>query len=77
MSTLGFDNYVDPLKLYLQKYRESMKGEKQPGEGFEEIGDVLTASALQNISATDSSGNQVLLTYSSGAQSNLQSFQLN
>ncbi|CAG2182835.1 unnamed protein product, partial [Oppiella nova] len=22
MSTLGFDNYVDPLKLYLQKYRE-------------------------------------------------------
>ncbi|KAG8178452.1 hypothetical protein JTE90_026551 [Oedothorax gibbosus] len=28
MSTLGFDNYVEPLKLYLQKYRESMKGEK-------------------------------------------------
>ena len=22
MSTLGFDNYVEPLKLYLQKYRE-------------------------------------------------------
>ncbi|KAB0794772.1 hypothetical protein PPYR_11611 [Photinus pyralis] len=22
MSTLGFDNYVDPLKIYLQKYRE-------------------------------------------------------
>lgn len=28
MSTLGFDNYVEPLKLYLQKYRESTKGEK-------------------------------------------------
>ncbi|XP_072026084.1 uncharacterized protein [Amphiura filiformis] len=28
MSTLGFDNYVEPLKLYLQKYRESMKGDK-------------------------------------------------
>uniref|UniRef100_A0A8C4Q6S4 Nuclear transcription factor Y subunit beta n=1 Tax=Eptatretus burgeri TaxID=7764 RepID=A0A8C4Q6S4_EPTBU len=28
MSTLGFDNYVEPLKLYLQKYRESIKGEK-------------------------------------------------
>merc|ERR1712024_13452 len=77
MSTLGFDNYVEPLKLYLQKYRESMKGEKQPGEGFEEIDDVISASALQNISATDASGNQVLLTYSSGAQNNLQSFQLN
>lgn len=25
MSTLGFDNYVEPLKLYLQKYRESVK----------------------------------------------------
>lgn len=22
MSTLGFDNYIEPLKLYLQKYRE-------------------------------------------------------
>ncbi|GAB0091295.1 nuclear transcription factor Y subunit B-1 [Sergentomyia squamirostris] len=28
MSTLGFDNYVDPLKLYLQKYRETTKMDK-------------------------------------------------
>jgi hypothetical protein len=28
MSTLGFDKYVEPLKLYLQKYREAMKGDK-------------------------------------------------
>lgn len=28
MSTLGFDKYVEPLKLYLHKYRESVKGEK-------------------------------------------------
>ncbi|XP_021890026.1 nuclear transcription factor Y subunit B-3-like [Carica papaya] len=27
MTTLGFEDYVDPLKLYLQKYRE-MEGEK-------------------------------------------------
>ena len=33
MSTLGFDNYVEPLKLYRQKYRESTKGDKQGGEG--------------------------------------------
>lgn len=34
MTTLGFDNYVEPLKLYLQKYREATKGEKvlQPAE---------------------------------------------
>ena len=31
MSTLGFDNYVEPLKLYLQKYREGMKGENKVG----------------------------------------------
>eukprot|EP00795_Rhopilema_esculentum_P002409 gene2409-18058_t len=28
MSTLGFDNYVDPLKQYLAKYRDSIKNEK-------------------------------------------------
>ena len=28
MSSLGFDNYVEPLKQYLQKYREAMKGDK-------------------------------------------------
>jgi len=28
MTTLGFDNYVEPLKVYLTKYRESLKGEK-------------------------------------------------
>lgn len=27
MTTLGFDNYVEPLKIYLQKYREATKGE--------------------------------------------------
>merc|ERR1712189_25147 len=28
LNTLGFDPYVEPLKLYLTKYRESVKGEK-------------------------------------------------
>ena len=28
MSTLGFDKYVEPLKIYLAKYREAVKGEK-------------------------------------------------
>nr|CAG4644313.1 EOG090X0DUU [Lepidurus arcticus] len=36
MSTLGFDNYVEPLKVYLQKFRESMKGEKSLTESLEE-----------------------------------------
>ncbi|XP_012284038.1 nuclear transcription factor Y subunit B-1 [Orussus abietinus] len=33
MSTLGFDNYVEPLKLYLQKYREATKGDNPTGPG--------------------------------------------
>lgn len=28
MSSLGFDSYVEPLKLFLTKYRDSIKGEK-------------------------------------------------
>ncbi|KAJ8665716.1 hypothetical protein QAD02_007378 [Eretmocerus hayati] len=30
MTTLGFDNYVEPLKIYLQKYREATKGDNLP-----------------------------------------------
>jgi nuclear transcription Y subunit beta len=28
LSTLGFERYVEPLKIYLAKYRESVKGDK-------------------------------------------------
>jgi nuclear transcription Y subunit beta len=28
MSTLGFDKYVEPLKEYLRKYRETVRGSK-------------------------------------------------
>merc|ERR1712029_300374 len=62
MSTLGFDNYVEPLKLYLQKYREAMKGDKHT-EDFE-INDVLQVN--------NQGQGQVLLAYSDN-----QSFQLN
>ncbi|XP_056633087.1 uncharacterized protein LOC130902192 isoform X2 [Diorhabda carinulata] len=39
MSTLGFDNYVEPLKIYLQKYREAAKSDKNLGGDvmYEEI----------------------------------------
>jgi nuclear transcription Y subunit beta len=46
MSTLGFDSYVEPLKVYLQKYRESTKGEKTgptPGGGPDAGGEDLNA----------------------------------
>ena len=33
MSTLGFDKYVEPLKIYLAKYREAVRGEKPEKKG--------------------------------------------
>lgn len=59
MSTLGFDSYVEPLKLYLQKYRESAKGDKgaqlTEEPRLEDISeDSFNAHTLQsNILATD------------------------
>ncbi|XP_055642684.1 uncharacterized protein LOC129779304 isoform X2 [Toxorhynchites rutilus septentrionalis] len=32
MYTLGFDNYVEPLKMYLTKYRDSIKAERSSPE---------------------------------------------
>eukprot|EP00090_Calanus_glacialis_P008657 TRINITY_DN1700_c0_g1_i1.p1 TRINITY_DN1700_c0_g1~~TRINITY_DN1700_c0_g1_i1.p1 ORF type:complete len:165 (-),score=71.01 TRINITY_DN1700_c0_g1_i1:141-635(-) len=66
MSTLGFDNYVEPLKLYLQKYREAMKGERQIESELSNLGgDVMTAQQLQSLATTEG---DVLLTYSNGQQ---------
>merc|ERR1712088_464561 len=63
MSTLGFDNYVEPLKLYLQKYREAMKGERQIESELTTLGgDVMTAQQLQTLSTTE--GDVLQLTYS-------------
>lgn len=58
MSSLGFDNYVEPLKLYLQKYREANKGDKSimgssDGEsagaaGFESVDEGTSNSQANN-----------------------------
>ncbi|XP_077287891.1 uncharacterized protein LOC143912467 isoform X2 [Arctopsyche grandis] len=53
MTTLGFDNYVEPLKVYLQKYREmtlnTARIEKQVGSGiaYAEISDERYESKIQ------------------------------
>jgi nuclear transcription Y subunit beta len=31
MSTLGFEHYIEPLKIYLQKYRDSVKTDGKGG----------------------------------------------
>lgn len=51
MSTLGFDSYVEPLKLYLQKFREAMKGEKGIGgavSATDGLSEELTEEAFTN-----------------------------
>ncbi|KAF4800304.1 Nuclear transcription factor Y subunit beta [Turdus rufiventris] len=53
MSTLGFDSYVEPLKLYLQKFREAMKGEKGIG------GTVTTADGLSEELTEEAFTNQL------------------
>jgi len=60
MSSLGFDNYVEPLKQYLQKYREAMKGERQMETDLTHLGsEVMTASQLQSLTENG----EVLLSY--------------
>uniref|UniRef100_A0A2K6FID9 Transcription factor CBF/NF-Y/archaeal histone domain-containing protein n=1 Tax=Propithecus coquereli TaxID=379532 RepID=A0A2K6FID9_PROCO len=50
MYTLGFDSYVEPLKLYLQTFREDMKGEKGIGvvTATDGLSEELTEEAFTN-----------------------------
>lgn len=53
MSTLGFDKYVDPLKTYLLKYRESVKGEKpEKKPSARALKDAALASSAQSMKST-------------------------
>ena len=38
MSTLGFDKYVEPLKIYLSKYREAIRGDKPDSKSGSSLG---------------------------------------
>ncbi|KAL7646855.1 UNVERIFIED_CONTAM: hypothetical protein RMT77_002111 [Armadillidium vulgare] len=55
MNALGFENYVEPLKLYLQKYREANKGEKEGGiEGsFEADYSTITSFGTEHVNQSD------------------------
>ncbi|KAJ9597954.1 hypothetical protein L9F63_011193 [Diploptera punctata] len=78
MTTLGFDNYVEPLKLYLQKYREATKSDKPLGtsEIYEEMTEeTFNAQALAgNMLTTDQNGQTETVIYTYPDQ--MQQFQL-
>ncbi|XP_066590674.1 uncharacterized protein Nf-YB [Prorops nasuta] len=83
MTTLGFDNYVEPLKLYLQKYREATKGDNPPpssisvaGNGKTETPSAIYEDQLYAIAATASnsttSDTPVIYSYSTADQMQFQ-----
>jgi len=61
MSSLGFDNYIEPLKVYLQKYREAMKGDRQMDSELSQLSSEMIPGQLQSLTADG----EVLLTYPS------------
>ncbi|KAG0540027.1 hypothetical protein BDA96_03G373300 [Sorghum bicolor] len=55
MATLGFEEYVEPLKIYLQKYREGdSKLSTKAGEGS------IKKDAISSHGGTSSSSNQLV-----------------
>ena len=60
LSTLGFDPYAEPLKLYLTKYRESIKGDKSLGEDGMPDENAIQISSQQMVQLAES-GQHVLI----------------
>lgn len=56
MCALGFDNYVDPLTLYLHKYRETTKTDRNINGGD-------SNAPFEEISASDFSEMIVIIIY--------------
>jgi len=77
MSTLGFDSYVEPLKIFLSKYRDSIKaGEKavvqkrEPFEGEDQgLGEMATSgeNVAGSVAAFVTTGGQNINIIHSGA----------
>ncbi|KAJ1657370.1 transcriptional activator hap3 [Dispira simplex] len=47
MQSLGFENYAEALKMYLQKYRDSVKIDKDGQGGIKKDGDDLHGASAQ------------------------------
>lgn len=64
MATLGFDNYIEPLKNFLTKYKENVKGEKVSEEGIVSLSGSYSdpLQQLTQLSQATNSGLQVFPT---------------
>ncbi|CAH1977087.1 unnamed protein product [Acanthoscelides obtectus] len=79
MSTLGFDNYVEPLKIYLQKYREAAKSDKNIGGGdllYDEVQEDAFNSAGNNILTSESGQTETAVIYTYQDNNSVHQFQI-
>lgn len=79
MTTLGFDNYVEPLKMYLQKYREATKGDKSlsNGEIYDELGDeVFNGQTITGNLLAEQNGQTETVIYTTTFPDQIQQFQM-
>merc|ERR1712048_983725 len=61
MSTLGFDNYVEPLKMYLQKYRETLhQANTKVEKALTEVDQFVTPTEDETSFATALTANSIL-----------------
>ncbi|CAG9863852.1 unnamed protein product [Phyllotreta striolata] len=78
MSTLGFDNYIEPLKVYLQKYREAAKSDKNlTGDGlYEEVSEEAFNSSGTNLLTSENGSTETVLYAYQDSTNTIQQFQL-
>lgn len=63
MSTLGFDRYVEPLKIYLAKYRDSVRGDRPEKKGGEEYG--AQPKAISHVGSMAAAGEAPMFSFES------------
>ncbi|XP_076034171.1 uncharacterized protein LOC143020986 isoform X7 [Oratosquilla oratoria] len=68
MNALGFENYVEPLKIYLQKYRESTKGDKMAEGTMESNYEMDFSNNITTFSTDHVNQNDIVCTYGPGGQ---------
>ncbi|XP_045122300.1 nuclear transcription factor Y subunit beta-like isoform X3 [Portunus trituberculatus] len=66
MNALGFENYVEPLKIYLQKFRESTKGDKPLEGSVESSYEVEFGNSMPTFTTDHVSQSEIVCTYGPG-----------
>lgn len=65
MSTLGFDRYVEPLKIYLAKYRDSVRGDRPDKKGGDDYGSMAQPKIGSHSGSMTSAGDAPIFAFES------------